>query len=227
MTKENYEKVEAFLRLCASGGAHDAEHSLRVLFVAMEIAETEEAVDIDVLIAACLLHDIGRAEQKKDPSVCHAAAGAEKAYRFLMAEGFGEDFAAHVRDCIRTHRFRAGAAPESIEAKILFDADKVDTAGAFGIARTLMYKGEEKEEPLYSLLPDGTVLEGLEDAPPSFFEEYHRKLEGIYTRFYTRRGEEIAYSRKSAAGAFYRALLAEARASRGVGRALLEKKLTQ
>ena len=97
MTKENYEKIEAFLRLCASGGAHDAEHSLRVLFVAMEIAETEEAVDIDVLIAACLLHDIGRAEQKKDPSVCHAAAGAEKAYRFLMAEGFGEDFAAHVK----------------------------------------------------------------------------------------------------------------------------------
>ena len=92
----------------------------------------------------------------------------------------------------------------------------MDTAGAFGIARTLMYKGEEKEEPLYSLLPDGTVLQGLEDAPPSFFEEYHRKLEGIYTRFYTPRGEEIAYSRKSAAGAFYRALLAEARASRGV-----------
>lgn len=227
MTKENYKKLEDYMRLCASDGAHDAEHSLRVLFVAMEIAETEENVDEDVLIAACLLHDIGRVEQQEDPSVCHAAAGAEKAYRFLMAEGFGEDFATHVRDCIQTHRFRAGAVPASIEAKILFDADKVDTAGAFGIARTLMYKGGGRGEPLYSLLPDGTVSEGLEDASPSFFEEYHHKLEKLYTRFYTRRGEEIAYSRKSAAGAFYRALLAEARASRGAGRALLEKKLTR
>jgi len=40
--------------------------------------------------------------------------------------GFSEDFAAHVRACIRTHRFRRNDPPASIEAKILFDADKLD-----------------------------------------------------------------------------------------------------
>ena len=145
MTKQDYEKLKAYMQKCASDGSHDSEHIHRVLYVAMEIAEAEENVDYDVLIAACLLHDIGRAEQFADPTLCHAAVGAEKAYRFLLAEGFGEAFAAHVRDCIATHRFRADAPPVSIEAKILFDADKVDVSGTFGIARTLMYKGEQGE----------------------------------------------------------------------------------
>ncbi len=212
MTKQDYEKLKAYMQKCASDGSHDSEHIHRVLYVAMEIAEAEENVDYDVLIAACLLHDIGRAEQFADPTLCHAAVGAEKAYRFLLAEGFGEAFAAHVRDCIATHRFRADAPPVSIEAKILFDADKVDVSGTFGIARTLMYKGEQGE-PLYSVLPDGTVSEGKEDTEPSFFQEYHVKLKNIYSRFYTRRGEEIAYSRKSVVETFYRAMLAEARAA--------------
>lgn len=226
MTKQDYEKLEAYMQKCASDGSHDSEHIYRVLYVAMEIAKTEENVDYDVLIAACLLHDIGRAEQFADPSVCHAAVGAEKAYRFLLAEGFDEAFAAHVRDCIATHRFRADAPPVSIEAKILFDADKVDVSGTFGIARTLMYKGGQGE-PLYSVLPDGTVSEGKEDKEPSFFQEYYYKLKNIYSRFYTRRGEEIAYSRKSVVETFYRAMLAEARASRGIGREILKEKMEQ
>lgn len=225
MTKQEYEKLEAYMQKCASDDSHDSEHIYRVLYVAMEIAETEENVNYDVLIAACLLHDIGRAEQFADPSVCHATVGAEKAYRFLLAEGFGEAFAAHVRDCIATHRFRADAPPASIEAKILFDADKVDVSGTFGIARTLMYKGGQGE-PLYSVLPDGTVSEGKEDKEPSFFQEYCYKLKNIYSRFYTRRGEEIAYSRKSIAETFYRTMLAEARAAYA-GKFLLDQNLNE
>lgn len=222
MTKPEYEKLKAYMLACEADAAHDREHVYRVLYTAMEIAETEDAVDYDVLIAACLLHDIGRAEQLADPSVCHAAVGAEKAYRFLIREGYHEDYAVHVKDCIATHRFRTDAPPVSIEAKILFDADKVDVSGAIGIARTLMYKGG-REEPLYSV-SDGIVSEGKEDENPSFFQEYRFKLENVYSRFYTRRGEEIAYSRKSAAAAFYRAILAEARAAYA-GKSLLDKNL--
>jgi len=226
MIKQNYEKLVAYMEKCASDGSHDSEHIWRVLYIALEIAQTEEDVKDDVLIAACLLHDIGRAEQFADPSLCHAAVGAEKAYRFLMEEGFGEEFAAHVRDCIATHRFRSDMPPVSIEAKILFDADKVDVAGTFGIARTLMYKGGQGE-PLYTVLQDGTVSEGKEDKEPSFFREYHDKLKNIYSCFYTRRGEEIAYSRKTVAAAFYHAMLAEARISRGAGREILKEKIGQ
>ena len=57
-----------------------------MLFVALDIARFEEGVDADVLIAACLLHDIGRREQFENPSLEHALVGAEKARKFLLAQ---------------------------------------------------------------------------------------------------------------------------------------------
>lgn len=83
---------------------------------------------------------------------------------------FSENFAEKVRTCIQTHRYRKSNPPQSIEAKILFDADKIDVSGAVGIARALIYKGQVSE-PLYSLLPNGQVSDGEQDAQPSFFQE--------------------------------------------------------
>ena len=130
MTQKTFDLLESHMLACMGDSAHDAEHVRRVLYLALEIAESEPSADRDVLIAACLLHDIGREEQFRDPSLCHAQVGAEKAYRFLLDHDFSEDFAAHVRDCIRTHRFRSGDPPATIEARILFDADKLDVTGA-------------------------------------------------------------------------------------------------
>lgn len=100
--------------------AHDKQHVYRVLYYALDIAQTEENVDYDVLICACLLHDIGRMEQFENPAICYAKAGAEKAYHFLMENHFGEDFAQRAAECIRTHRYRSDDPPQSMEAKILF-----------------------------------------------------------------------------------------------------------
>jgi putative nucleotidyltransferase with HDIG domain len=83
MKKETYDLIETYMLSCMEDSAHDKEHIYRVLYNALEIAKGEEGVDYDVLITACLLHDIGRKEQFADPKVCHAAAGAEKAYHFL------------------------------------------------------------------------------------------------------------------------------------------------
>ena len=145
MDKSTYQRIESYMLSCMDDSAHDAEHIYRVLSNALVIAREETGVDYDALICACLLHDIGRPDQIRDPSLCHAAVGCEKAYGFLTENGFGADFAAHVRDCIRTHRFRKNDQPESLEAKILFDADKLDVVGASGIARTLVYKGTVTE----------------------------------------------------------------------------------
>jgi uncharacterized protein len=175
---------------------------------ALEIARQEPEVDYDVLIAACLLHDIGRKEQFADPSLCHALVGGDKAYRFLKDQGFGEAFAEKVRSCIQTHRFRRERQPESLEGKILFDADKLDCIGALGIARTLMYKGNTAE-PIYTVLPDGTISDGTGDTAPSFFREYRFKLEKLYDRFYTCRGAELAQRRQKIAVAFYESLYRE------------------
>ena len=207
MTKEIYQRMENYMLACMDDSAHDREHVYRVLYNALEIAKGE-AVDYDVLIAACLLHDIGRVDQIKDPTLCHAEVGSEKAYRFLLEMGMAEDFAARVRHCIITHRFRKNLQPQTLEAKILFDADKLDVTGAIGIARTLMYRGT-LTEPLYRKLPDGTISDGTEDIGHSFFREYKFKLEKLYDRFYTRKGAELAKQRQAIARAYYESLYRE------------------
>ncbi|MDE5748977.1 MAG: HD domain-containing protein [Acetatifactor sp.] len=210
MTKETYQLLEKYMLSCMGDSAHDKEHIYRVLYSALEIAQAERDVDYDVLICACLLHDVGRREQFDNPSLCHAQVGAEKAYRYLMEQGFEESFAARVRHCILAHRYRNNNVPETIEAKILFDADKLDVTGAIGIARTLFYKGRVSE-PLYNVDSQGRVQDGTEDTEPSFFQEYKYKLENIYSHFYTKKGAEMAQARRQAAADYYENLLQEVR----------------
>lgn len=188
--------------------AHDKEHVYRVLYNALEIAGEENNVNYDILIAACLLHDIGRKEQFENPALCHAEVGSEKAYQFLLMHGFETSYAEQIKQCIQTHRYRKSNPPQSLEAKILFDADKLDVAGAIGIARTLVYKGIVSE-PLYNMLPDGTVSTGENDVAPSFFQEYKYKLEKIYSSFYTKKAVEIAKERQHSAIEFYNSLYQE------------------
>ena len=217
MTIETYSLIENYMLSCMDDSAHDKEHIYRVLYHAMEIAKTLQDVDYDVLIAACLLHDIGRKEQFENPALCHASVGSEKAFAFLTAHGFEPEYAARVRHCIKTHRYRENNLPESLEAKILFDADKLDVAGGMGIARTLIYKGIVSE-PLYSLLPDGSVSDGSRDAAPSFFQEYKYKLEHIYDHFYTEKAASLAEERRQAAVDFYHSLYRETVSSYHAGR---------
>lgn len=208
MKQEIYHEVEQYMLECMKDSAHDKEHVYRVLYMALDIAKQEDNVDRDILIIACLLHDIGREEQFKDNSLCHAKVGSEKAYDYLVHHGFDEKTANHVRECILAHRFRSNNPPASIEAKILFDADKIDVTGAIGIARTFLYQGVVSE-PLYSVDKDGNVLDGTKDTEGSFFQEYKFKLEKLYDKFYTRRATEIALERKQAAVSFYNNMLKE------------------
>ncbi|MDE6280643.1 MAG: HD domain-containing protein [Oscillospiraceae bacterium] len=212
MNKDTYRLIENFMLCSMDDAAHDKEHIYRVLYNALEIAKTENNVDYDVLIAACLLHDIGRKEQFENPALCHAMVGSEKAYQFLLAHGFALCYAEQVKQCIQTHRYRKNNLTQSVEAKILFDADKLDVAGAIGMARTLLYKCTVSE-PLYSVLPDGTVSSGENDTVPSFFQEYKHKLENLYSKFYTQRAAEIAKERQYTAVEFYNRLYQEVNSS--------------
>lgn len=221
MNKQTYILVENYMLSCMRDAAHDKEHIYRVLYNALNIAQAESNIDYDVLITACLLHDIGRDEQFKNPKLDHAEVGGDKAYRFLTDNGFSTEFASKVKSCIVTHRFRKSRPPESIEAKILFDADKLDVTGAMGIARTLMYKSGVGD-PLYSLGEDGMPSNGEGDEAPSFFQEYNFKLKNLYDKFYTERGRQLAAERKSAAKAFYDSLYAEVESAYGSGKCLLK-----
>lgn len=223
MQREVFARLEEYMLSCMKDSAHDKEHIYRVLYLAMEIAEAEKGVYFDVLIAACLLHDIGRQAQLENPSLCHASVGAQMAYTFLLESGVSEALAQQVHACILTHRFRKDDPPRSIEAKILYDADKIDVCGATGVARTLLYKGQIAQ-PLYTLLPDGRI-DDTSDGAPSFFQEYKRKLEHITARLFTKKGKELAARRQPAAAAFYNCLREEVRQPYHVGRRLLENEI--
>lgn len=212
MNKKIYCLLENYMLCCMKDTAHDKEHIYRVLYNALEIAKAEKNVNYDILIAACLLHDIGRKEQFENPALCHAIIGGEKAYQFLLDHGFDTFFAEQVKQCIKAHRYRKNNPPQSLEAKILFDADKLDAAGATGIARTLLYKGIVSE-PLYSVLPNGVVSTGDNDITPSFFQEYKYKLENLYSNFYTEKATAIAKERQNISIEFYKSLYQEINSS--------------
>lgn len=209
MDRETYGRIESYMLACMQDAAHDKEHVYRVLRMALALADhVSEAVDRDILTAACLLHDIGRSEQFRDPAVCHARVGSEKAHAFLLRLGWSAGRSEWTAACILTHRYRSSSPPVTIEARLLFDADKLDVTGAVGIARTLVYGGQVGQA-LYTRGPDGIVLDGSEDGPPSFLHEYRHKLTHVSDRLFTPQARALAARRQPAACDFYERLLEE------------------
>jgi uncharacterized protein len=204
-----FEIIKGYMYECMDDSAHDSEHIFRVLYTALHIAEkTGGEINYDVLIAAALLHDTARNEQFANPALCHAREGGKKAKAFLLKHDWDEGRAEHVNQCISTHRFRGDNVPESAEAKILFDADKLDASGCLGIARTLMYQGCVGE-PIYSAGTTG-VSDGKDSGDPaSFYKEYHFKLKNLYAIFYTEAARRVAEKRKKAAELFFSELCSE------------------
>jgi uncharacterized protein len=121
---------------------HDFEHVKRVHDMAIRIAEDSD-VDMDVIRAAALLHDIGGKKEMDDATgrTDHAIESAKMAGPILERLGFTEDKIRHIQDCIVSHRYRTENKPKSMEAKIVFDADKLETTGAIGIARMFAWIG--------------------------------------------------------------------------------------
>ena len=206
MNQATYHAIEQYMLDTMNDTAHDPMHIYRVLYSALDIASTEPQANADVVIAAALLHDVGRPKQAENPELDHAAEGAPMAKSFLMQIGWPESMANHVADCVRTHRYRRGDAPSTLEARIIFDADKLDACGVLGISRTLAY-GAQVTEPLYILDAHKQIItEGGGAEISSFFQEYNWKLRGIYGKMLTVRGKALAQRRRDAAYQFYDAL---------------------
>ena len=203
MNKSMYNTIENYMYECMKDSAHDPEHIFRVLYLSLNIAsKIIENINIDILIASCLLHDIGREEQYKNQNICHAEVGGIMAKEFLLKNGWSEKDSDHVKNCISTHRFRGNNVPKTLEAKILFDSDKLDASGCLGIARTLMYMGIAGIN-LYEIM-DGKICFGEnENDRETFFKEYNFKLKNLYGNFYTKEAMEMAENQKECARLFY------------------------
>ncbi|WP_423999442.1 HD domain-containing protein [Haloarcula salina] len=124
--------------------AHDEFHANRVRDLALRLAaDVTGPVDEDLLAAAAWLHDIGRPLERTGEVDDHGRWAAREVSELLATEGVSEDRLAAVQHCLRTHSIRSNSPdPESIEAKLLFDADKLDAIGAVGIVRLAEIVGE-------------------------------------------------------------------------------------
>ncbi len=205
MDKKMYELIEKYMCDVLSDSCHDKTHSYRVLYTALEIAKNiYDEVDYEVLIFACLLHDVARVEQAKDSKICHAVLGKKRAIDFLIGQNYDEEKANHIGDCIETHRFRKSKEPQSIEAKILFDADKIDAIGSIGIARALCFTGDIGT-PIYEVDDKGELLEESN----SFVGEYNYKLKNLHNKLYTESAEVLAEKRIENQEKYYFSLIDE------------------
>ncbi len=178
---------------------HGFDHVLRVLALAERIARAEGA-DSEIVRAAVLLHDIARpAEDEGTGQHDHAALAAERARAIL--QGHPPERVEAVCQAIRCHRFRSGPPPETLEARVLFDADKLDAMGAIGIARAFAYAGQHGQ-PLSSP-PD--------EAQHSPVDEFRQKLARLRDQMTTATGRALAQERHAFMEAFFERLAAELR----------------
>ncbi|MEN8133967.1 MAG: HD domain-containing protein [Thermodesulfobacteriota bacterium] len=126
----------------AEGGCHTIDHADRVFATAFQIGKVMNG-RLDIISGAAILHDIGRQDESASKGViCHAVRGAELARPILLEYGFKEEDIAAICHCIASHRFRSANPPLSLEAKILFDADKLDSIGAVGVGRAFLFAGQ-------------------------------------------------------------------------------------
>lgn len=215
---ERYEKLKNIVNHGLSYAAHDLDHVLRVCHYCQLLAESEKDVDAEVLMTAALLHDIARRQEDEDRTgeIDHALLGATMAGNILQDLNYDAQFIEKVRKCIRSHRFRSGFLPESIEARILFDADKLDVLGAVGIARSYMLAGEHGERmyqdtPLTEYLAANVGENGrIKDVSKHAANlEFELKLKKIPVRLYTEKAKEMAKNRIKYMEDFFRVLQEE------------------
>jgi len=181
-----------------ASGCHDWSHVDRVRNLALYIGRKEKA-DLFVLEIAALLHDIGRKKEMINKGkFCHAEIGSDLAEKILKKLNFNEKEISSICHCIITHRFRNACVPNSIEAKVLYDADKLDSIGAIGVARTFLFAGNAGSNTIYTG-NEKKIVKSKKDysytKEDSGFLEYEIKLKHIKNKILTKTGKKIAENR--------------------------------
>jgi uncharacterized protein len=188
---------------------HGFDHILRVYRLAERLALAEGA-DVEIVLAAALLHDAqeGRTQGGESGRADHQNVSADFASEVLGAEGWDASRIAAVQHCIRAHRFRhAQEAPQTLEAQVLFDADKLDAIGATGAARAVGHAALNHQpffrEPSTRFWQTGELEPG---EPHTAYHEFLFKLGKLPDRLYTKTARSLAAERHTFLEAFFKRL---------------------
>jgi HD domain len=174
---------------------HNFDHVLRDLYRALIIAATEGPVNYSILLPGVLLHDIGFFDPEFKTRG-HDVAGAEMCRVILAGLGFEEATVEAVAHCILSHKGRA-AIPQTLEAKILYDADVLEKAGIF------------------ALLLGGRLIWEFQETLTDYLDREMSDRKGELSRgFFTAKGRELDGGRLARTGALLAELQTEVQEER-------------
>lgn len=175
--------------------AHDFQHILRVYKNAEMISKQEESVDLDIVLAAALLHDLVVYPKGSSKTINSADDSAGIATKILLEyKNYPREKIEKVADAIRTHSYSKRLVPETLEGKILQDADRLDTIGAIGIARTFSVGGSENRS-LYNPTDPFYESERQLDDMQWTLDHIKKKLMILKNSMYTKTAKKIAEER--------------------------------
>ena len=180
--------------------AHDYDHVVRVIALADKI-QVSEGGDLPTIWAAVALHDLGQERERRDGGD-HALISAALAEELLTDSPFPQHHIPAVQQAIREHRMTGGIIPQTLEGRILYDADKLDCLGAIGIGRLYCITGRYNQK-VYAPIPDDIVepidphmiriLRRRPDYSPSI--EFQLLFGNLPDRMTTNTGRELAHER--------------------------------
>jgi uncharacterized protein len=188
-------------------GSHDRSHLLRVWQNAKAIASQEDGCDHAVLVAAVILHDCVAVEKNTPQRAQASRLAAARAREILGDMGWREDRIDRTAHAIEAHSFSAAITPETAEARILQDADRLDAIGAIGIARCFYVAGRMGSS-LYDPQDPSAVDRVLDDRTFAL-DHFGVKLFNLAENFQTKAGRALAEQRTRTMRDFVHALLTE------------------
>lgn len=196
-----FQEILVRIREIFSGvrGGHDFDHTMRVLINAAKIAEmelpSEDTESRRIVSFGALLHDCARPEEDSGKgTVCHAELGRVKSVELLRSAGCtDEKFLCTIGECVGRHRYRGKDAPLTLPEKIVYDADKLDSIGAVGIARTFHFASHIGAR-IHNT--EQQALNGSEyGSEDTGYREYLVKLRNVPDRMLTESGRKLAVQR--------------------------------
>lgn len=181
---------QSVLTRMQADSAHDLAHLDRVWATAKRIATAQGGANLKVLLGAAYLHDLVNLPKDAPNRAEAAALSANAAAPILRDLGFSANETLATQHCIKAHSFSAGIPPQSPEAEILRDADRLDALGAIGIARTFSVAGA-LGRAIYDAGDPFAANRSLDDQVWSI-DHWHLKLLQLPRDMLTTKGREIA-----------------------------------